>query len=470
MARGYQRGVVAAVPATVGASLLAVVAGWPTPLEAVAETLMAYTPLPIADFLLAHVGTVARPLALLGALALVMLLGGIGGALQALPGCGLIREVGGYLASAGLLAVVLLHAIPPVLAAPDLVLVLLFVPCLAVVRTRWGRVDGRREFLERSAVILGGAAAVLALLSLEPTIAGIAARKLFPFRKPAGLRVAGITDLVTAPQRFYVMDKVLEAPTLQSDTWKLPVRGLVDRPLELDYTTLLTLPRTNRYITCECVDNTVGGEKMSTAYWSGVPVTYLLNRVGARGDAVVFHGADVYDESIPVAELREADAFIAFGMNGETLPRRHGYPARLILPGVYGFKSVKWLTGMTVVRGHHAQNWEAQGWSDDATIHTTTRIDVAAREGEKITVAGVAFAGRRGVSAVEVRVNGGPWRHATLGPVLSHETWAQWAITLRGHGTAAVEARAIDGTGAVQTGQVQPSYPDGATGWATATV
>jgi DMSO/TMAO reductase YedYZ molybdopterin-dependent catalytic subunit len=206
---------------------------------------------------------------------------------------------------------------------------------------------------------------------------------------------------------------------------------------------------------------------MSTALWTGVSVAELLHEVGARGDHVTFHATDNYAESAPVTELLAAGALIALGMNGETLPREHGYPARVILPGVYGFKSVKWLTRLEVTAEPYAGLWHIHGWTDTAHIQTTTRIDVAHRQSGRLTVAGVAFAGRRGIRAVEVRVNGGRWRRATLGPRIGKQTWVQWATVFKGSMPARIEARAVDGNGTVQSAEHRGAYPDGSSGWAS---
>jgi hypothetical protein len=206
---------------------------------------------------------------------------------------------------------------------------------------------------------------------------------------------------------------------------------------------------------------------IGTALWTGVALDELLRRVSPRGDTAIFHAADSYSESAALEELKAAGALIAFGMNGETLPRRHGYPARLVLPGVYGFKSVKWLTRIEIAAGSHAGTWQDHGWTEDGRIGTTTRIDIARRTGDRIEVAGIGFAGRRGVRAVELRVNSGPWVRARLGPVLSAQTWVQWVVILRGIGPAHIEARTVDGSGRAQTVRRQGSYPDGSSGWAT---
>jgi DMSO/TMAO reductase YedYZ molybdopterin-dependent catalytic subunit len=457
--------VTATVPAILFASCVSLVNGWPSPLEPVAEFLMQWTPVPVAEALLSRLNETARPAALLGALAIVMLIGGVAGGVQAAAGCGLAREVGGYLAGSALLATALFVLFPATNDMPYLVFLLLFVLCLGLVRAR-RRVAGRREFIERTGVVLAGAAALVLLFGLEPVFSRLQPRRLFGFRSPRGLAISGLTPLVTDISDFYVMDKVLQPPVLDATGWRLRIDGLVDRPQELTFAALTALPRVSTFITCECIDNPVGGSLVGTALWTGVHVEDVLRAAGPRGNTAVFHAADSYGESVAIGELREAGALIAYGMNGETLPRAHGYPTRLILPGVYGFKSVKWLTGIEVINGPRAGAWHQHGWTEDGRIHTTTRIDLARRNGDRIVVAGVAIAGRRGVRAVELRVNGGPWVPARLGPVLGKKAWVQWTASLTGGGPARIEARAIDGSGTIQRARRHGSFPDGATGWA----
>jgi DMSO/TMAO reductase YedYZ molybdopterin-dependent catalytic subunit len=266
------------------------------------------------------------------------------------------------------------------------------------------------------------------------------------------------------------MDRVLQPPQVGPPGWRLAVDGAVRTPLSLDYATLLALPRHNRYVTMECVDNPVGGPMISTALWTGVSVANLLRAAGAAGDTLVFHGSDVYAESVPRAEVEAVGGMVTYAMNGEALAPEHGYPARFLLPGVYGFKSVKWLERVEVRHGGIEGSWHSQGWTETGQIRTTTRIDVARRRGDVILLAGIAFAGTRGVRAVELRVNGGPWRRATLGRALSSATWVQWTARLSAPGPATVEARAVDRLGQVQTERAHGSYPDGATGWASVAV
>ncbi|MGI8826983.1 MAG: molybdopterin-dependent oxidoreductase [Chloroflexota bacterium] len=469
-AHAYRSGIIAAVPATVLTSGIAIFAGWPSPLEATAEQVMEWTPVGVAEFLLFHLGNAARPAALVGALAITMFVTGSAGVSRVLFGCGFMRQLIGTGLSSALLAGVFLSAIPSSNRAAGLCFVAALIICLAVASTPRRDVPGRRAFLQENLLMFGGIGALLTMFTVQPLLRALTLKRFFPFHAPAGLAVAGLTPLITPSGRFYQMDKVLQYPAIGPPSWILTIEGIVDKRVTLDYGALLTRHAVDRYVTVECVDNPVGGPLIGTALWTGVPVEDLLRLSGARGDTVVFQSADDYEESAPRAVLEQQGALIAYVMNGEALPRSHGYPARLILPGIYGFKSVKWITHLRVVNGSQAGNWHAHGWTEGAPVHTTTRIDVARREGSDILVAGIAFGGARGIRAVEVRANGGPWRRANLGMSLSFDTWVQWAVRLRGSGLARIEARAIDGDGVPQTPRRHAAYPDGSTGWASAEV
>lgn len=425
---------------------------------------MEWTPLPVADFLLLHLPALAWPLALLGALALTMLLGGIAGFLY-----GLIDRfpLAGFAAAGGFLAWFFLLLLAPGTVAPGGCFVAADLIVLVFLTANRPPNPSRREVLLRSGAVLGSAGLLLTLFSVRLLLDARPSRRLFLYRRPRGLALSGLTDLVTSQERFYVMDKVLEYPEIGPPNWHLRIDGAVGRALSLDVFELLRRPVKHRYITLECVDNPVGGPLMSTALWTGIPVADLLRESRAEGDFLLFHSADNYLETAPRREVEARNALVAYAMNGELLSSAHGYPARLLMPGLYGFKSVKWLTRIEVVRGERSGEWRSHGWTDVAVVQTTTRIDLARRAGEEILVAGIAFAGTRGIRAVQVRVNGGPWREATLVGRLSRDAWVQWVIRLRGAGTATIEARAVDGEGRVQTSRRHAAYPDGSTGWAT---
>lgn len=468
VSRGYQEGILAAVPAVVLASALTTFAGWPLALEGEGEFLMQWTPVPVANLLLSHLGAVARPAALLGSLAMIMLVGGVAGVFNAWIGQRF--RAAGLLAAAASMALIFVLSLPASFIPESLLLIAFFLPSLWMAPRAGAHPGSRRAFLARSGIILGGAAVLLSLFSLRPVLDALAARKLFAFHHTRGLAITGLADLVTSNDRFYRMDKVLQYPEVATSAWSLRIDGDVRLPREIDYHALLRLPAVSRYVTMECVDNPIGGPLIGNALWTGVTLSDVLQAVGAYGDTLVFHAPDEYVESIPRDLAEQAGAIVAYGMNGVALPPEHGYPARIVLPGVYGFKSVKWLSGITVSATRQAGSWRAQGWTEEGRIHTTTRIDVVRRDGTQVLIAGIAFGGRRGIKAVQVSANDGPWREATLGPVLSRQSWVQWALRFQGNGPLSLTARAVDGTGRIQDARSRGSYPDGATGWAHARV
>ncbi len=252
---------------------------------------------------------------------------------------------------------------------------------------------------------------------------------------------------------------------------------LAQRPFSITFDELQTLPRVDQYVTFQCVSNPVGGSLMSNAFWSGAPLAALLERAGPLPDAgrVVFSAPDGHEESVPLDVALRPENAIAYAMNGELLTRLHGYPARALLPGLYGFKQVKWLTHIRLASESHRGYWPRRGWTDDAMIRTTARIDLARREGNQVRVAGMALAGRRSISRVEVRLTTagdgrpGEWTQAELHtPPLSGMTWLQWRALLPIFpGTAAidVEARAVDGEGRPQETAQSGPFPNGSSGY-----
>ncbi len=269
------------------------------------------------------------------------------------------------------------------------------------------------------------------------------------------------------------MDEDLQRPDVDISAWSLSVEGLVQRPQRLSFADLLALPRRDQLVTQECVSNPVGGPLISTALFSGVPIAALLDQTGVASGAtaVLFRSPDGHEEAIPLALARDPRVLLAYGMNGALLEQAHGFPARALLPGLYGYKGVKWVDTVRLTDDPRAGYWERNGWVALPEAHTMARIDVARRVPEGLLVAGVAFAGRRGVRAVQVRVNRGPWRLAELHtPALSPLTWVQWRLTLPARGIVTLQARAIDGAGRVQTDTVHDQYPSGATGYHTVSV
>jgi DMSO/TMAO reductase YedYZ molybdopterin-dependent catalytic subunit len=297
-------------------------------------------------------------------------------------------------------------------------------------------------------------------------------RQLFAFVAPgprqSGFPVVGTEPEVTPISQFYVNGKNVTDPLLLAQDWQLRITGLVRNPLTLTYTQILAMPRTDLYATLRCVDNPVDGHLMSTAYWSGVRLAHLLALAQPLSQATtaVFHAADQFAEPFALAEPSYESALLAYAMNGETLTQVHGAPLRVLLPGWYGFRNVKWLQEIELSDGPVDGYWERNGWQAEK-IHTVARIDVTHRlDTSHILVAGVAFGGLRGVSKVQVRVNTGPWIEAELNrPALSDYTWVQWQVQLPLEAAQIrLTARMIDTFGIPQEEQAHDPYPGGSSG------
>lgn len=302
------------------------------------------------------------------------------------------------------------------------------------------------------------------------------ARDRAPVRPPGtDLAVGGVTPFITPNRRFYRVDTALAVPQVDPERWRLRIRGAVRRPVTLTYQDLLDRPLVERDITLVCVSNEVGGPYAGTARWLGVRLADLLEEAGVApgADQLVSRSVDGWTAGTPMAVVRDGrDALVAVGMNGEPLPARHGFPARLVVPGLYGYTSAtKWLTELeaTTFAAFDAY-WVRRGWARRAPVKTMTRIDtprgLSRLRAGRVPIGGVAWAIHRGIEAVEVRIDEGPWRRARLGAVPSNDTWRQWVLDWDAPpGRHTITARAVDGTGRVQTARRAPPIPDGASGW-----
>jgi DMSO/TMAO reductase YedYZ molybdopterin-dependent catalytic subunit len=297
---------------------------------------------------------------------------------------------------------------------------------------------------------------------------------------PAGARldVAGITPLVVSNEDFYRIDTQLLTPRLNASTWKLTVTGMVDHPLAFTYAQLVAMPLHEEYITIQCVSNEVGGDLVGNALWRGVRLREVLDMAGVHPGAsqIVGRSFDGWTAGFPTSWLNESEreALIAVAMNGQPIPPAHGYPARLMVPGLYGYVSAtKWLTNieLTTLDGFDAY-WVPLGWSKLGPIKTASRIDVprigANLDAGDVAVAGVAWAPDRGISKVELQVDDGDWQPAQLSTPISKTTWVQWLVHWQATGgNHQLRVRATDGTGALQIEQPQDPAPNGATGYHT---
>jgi DMSO/TMAO reductase YedYZ molybdopterin-dependent catalytic subunit len=536
----YRRGVLATLPALLVSSAVSVLLNRPWALEPIADRVMMMTPVDLAQQLILHLGVYARPLALFGSVAFAIAIGGCASVLagdlvwplpvdepkraqapsaaaRASDAVSLVALSNGALDSVGprqratslrlalalcFLLLVTCALFRPLDLLPTLTFIGLYLLTLAVmprvrssgmrgVRAAHGaparRTSGRGAFLFDSACILGATAALVALLLVEPwyrgTFAGRPRGRLFVFRVPPqrrpGFALAGLTPEVTPPDSFYYLSKNLVDPLLSADGWTLHVDGLVARPLTLRFADMLALPARSLWVTQECVSNPVGGPLVSCGLFTGVSVRRLLLRAGplAAARTLVMRAPDGHADSIPLSLAMNPDVLLAYGLDGTYLTRAHGFPARMLIPGSYGFKSVKWVTQLELVDRQFKGTWQELGWTADAIVQTTTRIDLWRRVGDGLLVAGIAFAGARGIHAVQVRAGDGPWTTALLHtPPLSPLSWVQWRITLplrsQTPHSIALEARAIDGRGTLQAARQRDIYPAGASGYhrVTATV
>ncbi|MBW0272898.1 oxidoreductase [Nocardia sp. MH4] len=288
------------------------------------------------------------------------------------------------------------------------------------------------------------------------------------------LPVPGLTRFVTPAAEFYRIDTALQLPALTRAQWRLRIHGMVAREIVLDFDALSARRAVESLITLTCVSNEVGGTLAGTATWTGYRLTDLLREAGPApgADMILSRSVDGFTAGTPLdAVLGNPDALLAVAMNGAALPVAHGYPVRMIVPGLYGYVSAtKWVVDLELTRFDQARAyWTERGWSERAPIKTASRIDVPAAFANlaagPVTVAGVAWAQGRGITAVEVQVDDGPWRQATLATAYSLDTWRQWTWTWDAMpGTHTLRVRAVDGTGVVQTETRAAPFPDGATG------
>ena len=287
--------------------------------------------------------------------------------------------------------------------------------------------------------------------------------------------VAGLSAFVTPNDDFFRIDTALTTPRIDIGDWQLTVDGLVGRPFELTYDELLPLDSIEETITLQCVSNEVGGSLVGNAVWQGVPLAALLERGRLQPGAtqIVGHAVDGFTAGFPTELATDGRiAMVAYAMNGEPLPVEHGYPARLIVAGLYGYVSAtKWLDRIELTTWEDVDGyWVPRGWAKDGPIKTASRIDVPRSStvvpSGPLVIAGVAWAPGRGISRVEVQIDDGAWQTCQLGLVTSENTWVQWRHTWNAApGDHVARVRATDGHGLVQTDEIASPAPDGASGW-----
>jgi DMSO/TMAO reductase YedYZ molybdopterin-dependent catalytic subunit len=342
----------------------------------------------------------------------------------------------------------------------------------------------RRSFLIAASAVAAGSAGVAAVSVRKDRIDASRIEAQRPATLPqvgADRRaVASPADVhpdirfITPNDEFFRIDTALSFPRVDLDRWELRIHGLVEEEIRLSYQDLLDLPQTERVITLCCVSNEVGGPYIGNAVWQGVLLADLLRsaRIAPEAEQVYSTSLDGWTCGFPVeTALDGRDALIAIGMNGEPLPLRHGFPARLVVPGLYGYVSAtKWLSEIELNRWSDGTGyWLPRGWARLAPVKTQSRIDVPRRNTNVdpglVRIAGVAWAQHVGIADVEVRIDRGPWGRATLSDDVSDDTWRMWTYDWEATpGNHTIQVRATDKNGITQTDTVSPVAPDGATG------
>jgi len=293
------------------------------------------------------------------------------------------------------------------------------------------------------------------------------------------LEIENLSKLFTPNDKFFIIDNAIVVPQINPSDWELTIDGMVKNKIKLSYDDLLARPMIEVDDTIACVSNWVGGPYIGNARWLGVRLDDLINEAepSRNADQILSHSVDKFTAGFPTAALDGRDAIIAVGMNGEILPVKNGFPARLIVPGLYGYVSAtKWLSRLELTRFDLKEGyWIKKGWAKFAPIKMQSRIDtpyVQERfESGKRAIAGVAWAHNVGVQSVEVKIDNSSWREATLGPDLANTTWRQWWIDWDAKpGTHTLSVRAINKNGEIQTEKKKDVLPDGAEGWHTITV
>jgi DMSO/TMAO reductase YedYZ molybdopterin-dependent catalytic subunit len=345
----------------------------------------------------------------------------------------------------------------------------------------------RRAFLVTAATLGAGAVATAAIgRRLRGSGRAEVARREVALPSPATVQpvpaaqsfdVSGLSPYITPNPDFYRIDTALTLPQVDVSSWRLDLKGLVDQPFSLTFDELLAMDSVEETVTLSCVSNEIGGDLVGNAVWQGVPLDVLLDRAGVHDDAtqIVGRSVDRFTAGFPTAVARDGRvALVAYAMNGEPLPVSHGFPARLVVAGLYGYVSAtKWLREIELTTWDDFDGyWITRGWAKEGPIKTMSRIDVP-RSSASLTpgrtpIAGVAWAPDRGISGVEVQVDDMPWAACQLGDVVSENTWVQWLYEWDATpGDHLIRVRATDADGNPQTSEERRPAPDGATGWHT---
>lgn len=460
---------------------------WRNPLFTVGDRFISVTPAWLKDFAIATFGTNDK----------IALLAGIGiflAAFSAVVGIVALRHSLRWgLAGIGLFALIGIFSVTAGSGGLFAVLPTLLGSLAAAALLTWfdrsltvpGSSDAnRRRFLTQLGLATAGIAVVggtgralgsrLFAVNTDGTVLPGVASPLPEIPSGVELGVKGNSPFVTPNETFYRIDTALSVPQISPDTHSIRIFGMVDRELTLTYEDILRRTQIESDITMTCVSNEVGGRLVGNARWQGIRLDDLLAEVGAdpSADQVVGRSVDDYTCGFPLEAATDGrDAMIAIGMNGEPLPLEHGFPARLIVPGLYGYVSAtKWLTEIEITTFDAFDSyWVPRGWAQQAPIKTSSRIDTPEAFNNltgDVVIAGVAWAQTRGISKVEVRIDEGDWMEAELGEALNTTTWRQWKLPWTvTPGRHTITCRATDESGELQTEERARPMPDGSTGW-----
>jgi len=502
-ARAALAGVLAAA-LTLGVAevLAALVAPTSAPVLAVGDAFVDLTPGWLKDFAISTFGTADKTALLVGTglvLTALAALAGVLGRRRRVLGDAVVIVLGvvGAVAAATRPDAVALSPLPSLLGAVAGLLALHWMldrlPARGEAAGPAGDAASRRGFL-----VSAGVTGVLAAASFAGGRAlGAAGRGVSSVRAalrlpapavaappvPGAVEVGvdGVVPWQTPNADFYRIDTALTVPRVDPSTWTLRVHGMVEEEVEIDFEELLGSELVETWVTLACVSNEVGGDLISNARWLGLPIRELLARARPTqgADMVLSTSVDGWTASTPLEALvdDDVDAVLAVAMNGEPLPTEHGFPVRMVVPGLYGFVSAtKWVVDLEVTRfDQRRAYWTDRGWSERGPVKTESRIEVPeplSRQpvGEAVA-AGTAWAQGRGVARVEVRVDDGSWQEAELAAVYNDSTWVQWRFPYElAEGSHTLEVRATDESGATQPQERVPPVPDGATGWHSVTV
>jgi DMSO/TMAO reductase YedYZ molybdopterin-dependent catalytic subunit len=455
-----------------------------------AQVIIRVTPVAISNFFIEHIGHLAQQLLTLGAIVGALALGA-----EALFRTRSQRDIRPGIAGLllGIVAAVAAStgagvSVPGVIAASAAAVALYMVTARAAF-TSFARSqetdEGRRRSLRTGAAwvgtLLAGGGVVAWLGSklggpnTQIAVANAAVR-VDAVRQGGFPHIPGLTPEVTPAADHYVVDVDIIDPRVEAASWKLTVKGMVDSPMQLSFHDLQSsFELVEEYAVLTCISNKVGGNLVGNSIWTGVRLRDVLNQAHVQHGAVdlVLRGYDSYVDSIPLERAMDPSVLLAVAQDRKPLRQEHGFPVRLRIPAIYGMKNVKWLQSIELVDHDFIGYWQSRGWNDTAIVHTESRIDVAgeggsAKRGKPTWVAGIAWAGDRRISRVEVSADGGQtWQDAMLKEPIGPYAWRLWAYrwTPASSGEVRVACRATDGTGATQTPRRRPPYPSGSSGY-----